>query len=80
MDKIPVSLAFNCGYARVAAIEYSCVGRGKTRSSINRETRIEKFQNLFRDYENFARPQTEFWFLSHLINQSPHLTDIVTRC
>ena len=76
MDKIPVSLAFNCGYARVAAIEYSFVGRGKSRSSINRETRIEKF---FRDYENFAKLQTEFWY-SHLINQSPYLTEIVTRC
>ncbi len=64
MDKTPISLAFNCGYARVATLEYSFVHRGKKRSSLDRESRIEKFQNLFRDNEHFARP-TEFWHRPH---------------
>ncbi len=61
MDKTPVSLAFNCGYARVATLEYSFVHRFKKRSSIDRETRIEKFQNLFRvspDQLNFGVDHT----------------------
>ena len=60
MDKNSLSLSFNCGYARVAALEYSFTKRGKPRSSIDRAKRIEMFQKLFRDRVNFTRP-TEFW-------------------
>ena len=68
-DKFPISLAFNCGYARVAALEYSFIRRGKSRVSIDRETRIKEFKNLFQDYENFARP-AEFWHLSQYETKS----------
>ncbi len=60
MDKLPISLSINCGYARVAALEYSFLVLGKHRSCIDKKKRIDKFQSLFHGYENFARPAT-FW-------------------
>ncbi len=64
MDKLPISLAFNCGYARVAGLEYSFLVPGRHRSSIDRKKRIDKFKNIFQGYENFARP-AEFWENEH---------------
>ena len=60
MDKLPIYLAFNCGYARVAGLEYYFLVPGRHRSCVDKEKRIDKFQNLFRGYENFAKP-AEFW-------------------
>ena len=60
MDRTPVSLLFDCGYARVAVSEFSAVKRGKSRCSLNREERAEKFQKLFANCSSFARPD-EYW-------------------
>ena len=34
MDRTPVSLLFDCGYARVAVFEFSAVKRGKSEVSV----------------------------------------------
>ena len=60
MDRTPVSLLFDCGYARVAVFEFLAVKRGKSRCSLNREERAEKFQKLFANCSSFARPD-EYW-------------------
>ena len=60
MDKTPIPIAFNCGYARVAVFEYSVITKGKSRSSICEEKRKEKFQKLFHDHEALFRPDG-FW-------------------
>ncbi len=60
MDRLPISLAINCGYAGVAALEYSFLVPSKLISCIDKKKRIDKFQNLFQGYANFARPAT-FW-------------------
>ena len=60
MDKLPICLAINSGYARVAALEYSFLLPKMHRSCIDKKKRIDMFQNLFQGYENFAKP-TKFW-------------------
>ncbi len=58
---MPIPLLFNCGYARVAVYEISAVKKGKSRISINRKVRAEKFQNLFSEHVSaFVRPE-EYW-------------------
>ena len=57
MDETPITIAFNCRYARVAVFEYSVIIKGKPRSSFCEEKRKEKFQKLFHDHEAFFRPE-----------------------
>ena len=58
MDSL--SLVMNCGYARVAVVEFSRLKRGKSRSSINRVERVERFQELFKDCHSFDM-HNDFW-------------------
>ena len=60
MDDSSRALAINCGYYRVAVFQCSRVQRGRSRSSIDKEKRREKIQQLFEGIEGFVRP-TEFW-------------------
>ena len=55
-----IAWQFNCGYARVAVHELSAVKKGKSRISINRKLRAEKFQKLFSENITFMR-SPEFW-------------------
>ena len=78
MDRTPISLLINCGYARVAVFEFSAVKRGKSRFFLNREERAEKFQKVFANCSSFARPD-EYWVDTVKSNFNRHC-DYILDC
>ncbi len=49
-----LSLRLNCAFARVAVKQFSCIKRGMSRLSINRQKRKDEFQLLFAGVEEFC--------------------------
>ena len=78
MNQTTISLLFNCGYAGVAVYELSGVKRGKSRSSVNKKERAEKFLKLFSDQTLFDK-HDKFWDDSPSSKFNRH-SDYVLEC
>ncbi len=53
----PVALRVNCGFARVAILEFSRVPIGTSRASLDKAKRCHKFCGLFAGNELFTMPE-----------------------
>lgn len=78
--KVPIALQVNCGFARVAIVEFSRVPRGHSRSSLDKDERSRRFRDLFSRQASFTMPEAYYTCSTNNCSSFDHHCEYVLSC